>query len=252
MRLKEALGVRPSEMVSFIGAAGKTTTLFALAKELRDEGGKVLLTTTTKILKPTKPHVDRLFLIEDINAFPAEILKITAPAIIAAGYQIDQEGKLVGLPAPWIDELEKRALFNSLLVEADAAASRLFKVPSEIEPVVPPNCHLVVWLMAIKVLGKPLDGVHVHRAERAASLLGVAPGTILTGEHILRLIKHPEGSLKGVPTLSRRVALITHADSPDEIEMGKQLARNLLPLGFERVVIASYLKENSVEQVMVR
>ena len=99
MHLKEALGVRRGEMVSLIGAGGKTTTLFRLAKELRDEGGKVLVTTTTKIFKPTKPHVDRLFLVEDVVAFPAEISKLKAPVIIGAGYRIDEDDKLVGLPA---------------------------------------------------------------------------------------------------------------------------------------------------------
>src|SRR2546428_1630669 len=99
MHLKEALGVRRGEMVSLIGAGGKTTTLFRLAKELRDEGGKVLVTTTTKIFKPTKPHVDRLFLVENVDSFRDEASKIPTPAIIGTGYTVDDEGKLLGLPS---------------------------------------------------------------------------------------------------------------------------------------------------------
>ena len=38
MLLPDALGVTRGEMVSLIGAGGKTTTLFRLAKELRDQG----------------------------------------------------------------------------------------------------------------------------------------------------------------------------------------------------------------------
>ena len=49
MLLPDALGVTRGEMVSLIGAGGKTTTLFRLAKELRDQGCKVMVTTTTKI-----------------------------------------------------------------------------------------------------------------------------------------------------------------------------------------------------------
>ena len=64
MLLGEALDLRRGEMISLIGAGGKTTTMFRLAKELREEGRKVLLTTTTQISKPSKPHVDRLFLVE--------------------------------------------------------------------------------------------------------------------------------------------------------------------------------------------
>jgi probable selenium-dependent hydroxylase accessory protein YqeC len=251
MHLEEALGLHRGEMVSLIGAGGKTTTLFRLAKELRDQGGKVLVTTTTKILKPSKPHVDRLFLVEDVDAFPAETAKIKAPVIIAAGYRVDEEDKLIGLPPAWLDKLEKSGQFDAILVEADSAASRLFKVPSEIEPAVPATSHVVIWSMAIKAIGKPLEPTFIHRAERAVSLLGVTPGTHLTVEHILQLIRHPEGSLKGIPSASRKVALLNQADSPEEIQQAKGLARALLRTGFERAVIASYLKDNPVEDVMM-
>ena len=38
MTLAESLGIQAGEMVSFIGAGGKTTTLFHLAKELQPKG----------------------------------------------------------------------------------------------------------------------------------------------------------------------------------------------------------------------
>src|SRR5438034_1300829 len=136
MSLKAALGLESGQMLALIGAGGKTTTLFRLAKELRDDGGKILVTTTTKIFKPTKPHVDRLFLVEDVDSFRDEASKIPAPTIIGAGYAVDDEGKLLGLPSGWLDQLQQSGQFDSILVEADGAASRLFKVPSEIEPVV--------------------------------------------------------------------------------------------------------------------
>ena len=68
MTLAESLGIQAGEMVSFIGAGGKTTTLFHLAKELHQKGGRILVTTTTKIYKPAKPHVERLFLVQEADA----------------------------------------------------------------------------------------------------------------------------------------------------------------------------------------
>src|SRR5438093_696249 len=133
MSLKAALGLESGQMLALIGAGGKTTTLFRLAKELRDDGGKILVTTTTKIFKPTKPHVDRLFLVED---------------------------------------------------------------------------------------------------------------------HVLQLVKHPLGCLKGIPAHCRKVALLNQADSPDEIESAKELGRALLQSGFERAIITSYLSENPVKAVI--
>ncbi|HTN70094.1 MAG TPA: selenium cofactor biosynthesis protein YqeC [Methylomirabilota bacterium] len=251
MHLEHALGLRQGEMVSLIGAGGKTTTLFRLAKELRDKGGKVLLTTTTKMFKPTKPHVDRLFLVEDVAAFLPETAKIRGPVIVGAGYRVDDEDKLIGLPSAWLDRLEQSRQFDSILVEADSAASRFFKVPSEIEPVVPKSCHLVIWVMAIKVIGQPLDPRVVYRTERAVSLLGVTPGTQLTAAHVLQLVIHPQGCLKGIPFTGRKVALLNQADSPDEIQRAKELAQALVHLDFERVVIASFLRDDPVEEVVM-
>jgi molybdenum cofactor cytidylyltransferase len=250
MTLAEALGVGAGELVSLIGAGGKTTALFRLAKELRERDSKILVTTTTKISKPTKPHVDRLFLVQDVNALIAESRNIPPPAVIAAGYGIDDEDKLLGLPAPWLDKIQKSAEFDALLVEADSAASRLFKVPSELEPVVPHLSSLVIWSMAIKVIGKSLDANSLHRPEQALALLGASPGTILTAEHIVKLLGHRDGCLRGIPAASRKAALINQADSAEEIEAAQKLAGALLPLGFERVVISSFLSEKAVKEVI--
>jgi molybdenum cofactor cytidylyltransferase len=250
MKLAESLGIQAGEMVSLIGAGGKTTTLFYLARELKQRGDKILVTTTTKISKPNKPHVDRLFLVQDMNAFIPQSRNIPPPAVIGAGYGVDDEGKLVGLPTAWLDDALKSGAFDETLVQADGAASRLLKVPSEIEPVIPKDSRLVVWLMSIKALGKPLDANSVHRAERALALLGVPAGTILSQKHIVQLAAHPEGCLKGVPAAARKVALISQADSPQEVAAAQQLARLLLPLGFNRAVIASFLSGDAAKDVI--
>ena len=83
MQLAEALDFRRGDMAGLIGAGGKTTTMFRLAQELRKEGRKVLLTTTTKIFKPNKPHVDRLFLVEDVAALAEACAAIAPPVIIS-------------------------------------------------------------------------------------------------------------------------------------------------------------------------
>jgi probable selenium-dependent hydroxylase accessory protein YqeC len=251
MNLTKALDVRPREMVSRIGAGGKTTSLFRLAKELRETGGKILLTTTTKMAKPARPHVDRLFLVEDADALLSATSQIPSPAIIGAGYKVDDDGQLLGLPLTWLDSLEQSGQFDSILIEADGAASRLLKVPSEIEPLVPSRCHLTIWVMAIKVLGKQLEPNWVHGAERTMPLLGVAAGVPVTKELIIRLVQDPLGCLKGIPPASRKVALLNQADSPEELEAAEDLGRALVRLGLGRVVVASYLGDQPVKEVIM-
>lgn len=251
MRLQEALRLGRGDMAALIGAGGKTTTLFRLAGELREEGGKILATTTTKIFKPVRPHIDRLFLVQDVEALLSELAKVPAPVIIGAGTGINDEGKLLGLPSEWLDRLHGARQFDAILVEADGAASRGFKIPSETEPVVPKSCSTVIWTMAIKVLGQSWASNSVHRAERALALLGVEPQTPITREQVVKLVAHPLGCLKGVPAHCRRIALINQADTAEEIAQAKELGQLLAPLGFERVLITSYQSDPPVKDTIL-
>ena len=84
MQLSQALDLRRGDMAALIGAGGKTTTMFRLVKELREKSRKVLVTTTTKIFKPSKPHVDRLFLVDNVDALAQACSATTAPVVPAS------------------------------------------------------------------------------------------------------------------------------------------------------------------------
>jgi probable selenium-dependent hydroxylase accessory protein YqeC len=209
-----------------------------------------LVTTTTKIFKPTKPHVDRLFLATDLEALLSQAAQIDAPVIIGAGFGINADDKLLGFPPDWLDRLHGAQQFDAILVEADGAATRGFKIPSETEPVIPSSCSTVIWIMAIKVIGQPWHSEVVHRVDRALALLKVAPSDRITREQIVQLASHPLGCLKGVPDHCRKIALINQADTAEEIAEAKKLATLLAPLDFERVVITSYLSDPPVKEIL--
>jgi probable selenium-dependent hydroxylase accessory protein YqeC len=250
MQLKEALGLRQGEMVSFIGAGGKTTTMFRLAHELREENSKILVTTTTKIVKPVKPHVDRMFLVEDIESLAQACAEIAPPVVIGAGAGVAPDGKLLGLPSEWLDRLNQSQVFDAILVEADSAASRHFKVPSDSEPVVPATCQLTIWLMAIGVLNKPLVAEFIHQPERAMALIDRAVDTTLTEDLLVQLVEHPAGCWKGIPPTSRTVAVINQADTSEDIEKAQSVGKRLLDLGAARVVITGYSSAEPVKALL--
>jgi probable selenium-dependent hydroxylase accessory protein YqeC len=250
MQLKEAIGLRQGEMVSFIGAGGKTTTMFRLAHELREETSKILVTTTTEIFKPSKPHVDRLFLVEDIESLAQACAEITPPAVIGAGASVTPDGKLVGLPSAWLDRLNQSQVFDAILVEADGAASPHFKIPSDTEPVVPATCQLTIWLMAIGVLNKPLVAEFMHRPERAMALIDGAANTTLTEDLLVQLVEHPAGCWKGIPPTSRIVSVINQADTSEDIEKAESIGQRLLDLGAARVVITGYTSDEPVKALL--
>ena len=52
--LKHSLMLERGGVISIVGAGGKTTLMFRLARELSKDGDRVLTTTTTKIYMPTR------------------------------------------------------------------------------------------------------------------------------------------------------------------------------------------------------
>ena len=65
MTLKEALDIKPGEIISLVGGGGKTTLMFALARELASTGNGIITTTTTKILEPSLSETSLLLLETD-------------------------------------------------------------------------------------------------------------------------------------------------------------------------------------------
>ena len=49
--LRDQLGICEHELISIVGAGGKSAVLFTLGRELAIDGGRVILTTTTKMAR---------------------------------------------------------------------------------------------------------------------------------------------------------------------------------------------------------
>ena len=80
----------------------------------------------------------------------------------------------------------------------------------------------------------------MHRAARARDLLGLPAEARINEEVLLQLLQHDNGCLKGIPTASRKLALINQADSAAEMAAAQALGEKLLRLNFAKVVITSY------------
>jgi signal recognition particle GTPase len=53
------IDLNKDELLCFVGAGGKTTAMFSLAKELRKHAKKVLVTTTTALFYPDERTATR-------------------------------------------------------------------------------------------------------------------------------------------------------------------------------------------------
>jgi PadR family transcriptional regulator, regulatory protein AphA len=258
--LAAALGIKAlpgrALVVAFVGAGGKTSAMFALARELA--GFRVIVTTTTRIFDPRR-EAGRDFnrVIVDpsprgsLEGNPELLPRADAGALVLASGLEEESGKLLGLDPARVEAL--RGSCDLILVEADGSRGLPIKAPAPDEPPIPPCADLVVGLIGLDCLGAALGPETAHRPELLASLLGCAPGSLLGPEQLLRLTRSPLGLFKDVPAGARRALILNKADAL-QTDSGPGLVAGLVAAlaegrGAPHLVLATCLREDPVRIV---
>lgn len=147
--------------IALIGAGGKTSLLWNIVEELNSKGEECLVSTTTKMwnFAPKNINIELLSHIDDL-----EKKKIKKTTLIASS--VNQENKLVGFDTKFFDRLNLQDFENigKILIEADGAKGRSFKIHAKHEPCIPQSCKLVVAVVGMDAIGKNIEE-YVHRYE---------------------------------------------------------------------------------------
>ncbi|MFZ6028398.1 MAG: selenium cofactor biosynthesis protein YqeC [Chloroflexota bacterium] len=229
------LSTQGATSIAFAGAGGKTSAVFALARQC----GQAFVTTTTHLGNWQAALADRHLVLEpdrDISTLvqpsPAGVVLVTGPA--TAGK------RLAGVDVESLDALRRLALACQipLLIEADGARQRPLKAPAEYEPAIPAFVGVVVLVAGLSALGQPLAPDCVHRPERFAALAKLQAGQPITPESVARLLSHPQGGLKAIPPGAHRVCLLTQAQSSDRQAAAGWIAGKL-SASFDATLIAA-------------
>lgn len=254
--LREAFGIEPGEVITLVGAGGKTTLMFALARELSSSGGCVITTTTTKFLRPTLDLNSRILLNTDEEEMTKFLLhNISGCKHITLATKPLAAGKLKGISPVLLDRLAELGQVTYIIVEADGAAGRPLKAPNSTEPVIPSSTSLVIPVVGLEAIGKPLTGENVFRPEITAKLTGLSVGDMVTAEAVAVLVTHPSGIAKGSPAKARIIPFLNKADLPGSVSMAGNLAKRILesmPTRVERVVIGQAALAEPVVEVVCR
>jgi probable selenium-dependent hydroxylase accessory protein YqeC len=252
--LTEALGVEAREVISLVGAGGKTTLMFRLAKELSLSGKKVVTTTTTKILEPASGETGSLFVDSDeerIKDFLRRHLGQYHHITIAR--ERLESGKLKGVSPNLVEELCHLKGFDAVIIEADGAAGRPVKAPREHEPVIPTSTTLIVAVLGVDGVGMKLDEENVFQPERVSKITGVPMGERLTVEAMAILVIHPEGIFKGAPSSAKVVVFLNKVDISNGVAKAGSIADKILDKNhrqIERIVLGQLKSEPPVAKVI--
>jgi len=164
--LKESLGLKLKELISLVGAGGKTTLMFRLAKELVAGGKKVVTTTTTKIVEPSSDETAFLIVNQDEEKLKQAVSSHLDQYrhITIASERLGLR-KLRGVSSDLVNDLWGLQEIDYLIVEADGASGRPIKAPRDKEPVIPSNTTLVVAILGVDGVEMELNDMNAFQPE---------------------------------------------------------------------------------------
>lgn len=236
MNLASAAGIRIGERVAFVGAGGKTSSIFTLARELPPP---VLITTTTHLGAWQSNLADEHLVIHSRGDLRATYFHESRESILVTGPE-DGSQRLSGLDDKSLEKLRTIAKDRhyTLLIEADGARQRPLKAPAAHEPRIPPWVDQVIVVAGMGGLGKPLTNDWVHRPEIFSKIADLSMGERIQVEHLVRVLRSVQGGCKGIPMNSSRILFLNQAEGAVLKAKAARIAEDLSST-YRRVVIGT-------------
>ena len=173
--------------ICLVGGGGKTTVMYELAAAWAASGRRVLVLTSTHILRPA----DGSF-----AADAAAVQKLWQQGRYAViGTPEAATGKLTAPPQFLYEAMKPQA--DVILCEADGSRHHPCKVPAEYEPVLLPDCDIVLAVAGMDALGHSLAQA-CQRPQPAAALLGCSLDSVIDEQMLAALLLSEQGARKNV------------------------------------------------------
>lgn len=227
-----------ADQVAWVGSGGKSSLIFALARQLFDE---VIITTTTHLSVHQTHLADRHIISANLEkTLEQKDFREPGITLISQGKDPLESTKIKGYFPGVLTVLSAhcRKLNLPLFIEADGARQKGIKAPAEHEPQIPDFVTKVCVVMGLGVIGKPISKDWVHRPERFAQVVGKNLGDEISFNDFYLLSKSETGSLKNVPKQAHRILFLNQADLISQSDDIYQLALSCKE-NFDQVIISS-------------
>ena len=237
MKLKKALRYKKNESIAFVGAGGKTTAMFILAKELNSP---VIVSASTHLMQSQINLADNHITVKDKREVKEKLRMIKDEVVlITSDHYTDQ--RVSGLESNTMDELFEKTRLKKIpmLIEADGSRRKPIKAPETHEPPIPKQIDIVIVSVGLTALGKIIDEKSVHRVDKFMQIVEKDKGELIDNKDVVRLLTNKDGGLKNIPKQSKRVVLLNQADNEYLTNQAKAIADELIMV-FDTVLISSF------------
>jgi molybdenum cofactor cytidylyltransferase len=250
--LTQALDIQPGDVVAFVGAGGKTSLMLELAEELFEAGVKVAVTTTTKIGTDELPKNQPTELVVDtdpdnIISNAKSIIENNKIPVLASG--IDElNNRLLGIDLDTADLLAQEENIEVLLIEADGARRKPFKIPMPHEPVMPFCLNKICIVVGLDAIGLDINEENFYNTTGMQEL-GAILGEPLTSSILRGLLLHQTGYLRFKYNTCKVYLILNKAEKiRDDIEL-HELIIELFHNNIEKILVTSTVNKPIVKKI---
>jgi len=214
--LKEMFNINKGDVVSIVGTGGKTTLLFQMGKELKEQN-KVLLTTSTKIYKPTAEKYDYIY--TNIEEYKYDNIK---SGITVLSKDINYENnKLIGIDDNILEDVIDD--FDLVLIEADGSRNLPLKGWKKHEPPILSKTNKTIGIIPIKILGKKISEDIIYGFEEFKNFLN--NDDVIDSKVVGRICSSNDGIFKN--SCGELYIYINKVDSVEDLKNAQDLAKYL-------------------------
>lgn len=216
------------DVISIVGSGGKTTLMYQLARELAQQGKRVITTTTTKIFPPRLSESPQLIVSDREEVLihrTREHLKKGMLVTLAKGFI---GPKLEGLSPALVDKIREYEIGDIILNEADGARRCSLKAPNETEPVIPSSTTWTLLVVGLDGIGNINTEEYVFRPDCFSRLTGTKEGAEITPESVSKAILHPDGITRGTPEKARIVLILNKGECERYLNAGMEIAQFIM------------------------
>lgn len=242
MRILDEIKVKKGDIISIVGGGGKTSTMNKLAKELKAENYKVLVTSTTAIMMPKEDEFDHIY-IQKEKDIERDIDNLKEGTITVLLKEFIRKDKVKGIEVEFLDKIIDKKIFDVIIVEADGARMKTIKAPREDEPLLTKYTTKLIGVFGIDSIGLKINNENIHRSDIFLKIVGKNENDTLDKEDIVKLIESSVGLFKKGEEIEKYL-IVNKCDSKEDYFEAKEI-KDRIKVDLEKVIITSF-KEDKI------
>lgn len=194
MNLIDTFKINNKDIITIIGAGGKTSLMFSASSLLRNDY-KVLVTTTTHIYIPDNNLYDKIIMLTHFeNENYNNILQNNKNGVYVIGSHIVNNSKIKGLTFDMLDKITP--YFDVVIIEGDGSKEKSLKGWNDNEPVIYPKTTKTIGIVDISSIGIDINEENIHRVDKFLKIINDYSNNKVNIEHLEKLILNEKGLFK--------------------------------------------------------